>query len=151
MLEKCKLFYGHQIGSQTFAIDWRHCECCTSWHWHTFPRSRILILNIHDYAITRVFRDIHWDIPKSCQDIPVRHRLQGLLTFCHFWRLWLAAPKQACLAHCIETNGTRRIWNKCNLIDIWFIDWKRWELGNNDQIRLLYRLIFDLLIENGES
>ena len=28
--ENCKSYYCHQIGSQIFAIEWCHCECCTS-------------------------------------------------------------------------------------------------------------------------
>ena len=38
---KCKHYYCHQIGSQVCDIEWRHCECCTSWPWPTFSRSRI--------------------------------------------------------------------------------------------------------------
>ena len=29
-LEKSKHHHCHQIGSQIFAIEWRHCDCCTS-------------------------------------------------------------------------------------------------------------------------
>ena len=39
---QCKHYYYHQMGSQVFTIEWRHCECCTSRLWPTFSRSRIL-------------------------------------------------------------------------------------------------------------
>ena len=37
--KKCKHYYCHQIGRQVVAIEWCHCECCTSWPWITFSRS----------------------------------------------------------------------------------------------------------------
>ena len=43
---KCKRYYCHQIGILVFAIEWRNCECCTSWPWPTFSRSLILNVNI---------------------------------------------------------------------------------------------------------
>ena len=42
ILKKCKHYCQHQIGCQIFAVEWHHCECCTSWSWSTFSRSHIL-------------------------------------------------------------------------------------------------------------
>ena len=39
---KLQYYYCHQIGSQVFTIEWRHCECCTSWPWPTFSKLRFL-------------------------------------------------------------------------------------------------------------
>ena len=45
---KCKYYYCHQIGSQVFAIEWRHCKCCTVWPWPTLSSSNISNLNISE-------------------------------------------------------------------------------------------------------
>ena len=34
--------YCHQTRSHALAIEWRHCECCTSRSWPTFSRTRII-------------------------------------------------------------------------------------------------------------
>ena len=36
---KCKHYC--EIGSQAFAIDWHHCECCTPWPWPYFQDHKL--------------------------------------------------------------------------------------------------------------
>ena len=36
---KCKNNCCHQLGSQVYPIEWRHCECYTSWPWPPFSRN----------------------------------------------------------------------------------------------------------------
>ena len=42
LFRKWKHYYCHYLGSQVFAIEWQHCECCTSWPWPTSWRSRLM-------------------------------------------------------------------------------------------------------------
>ena len=52
-LENYKHYYCHEIGSQVFAIECRHCESCTSWPCPKFCRSQILKCEKHGNSESR--------------------------------------------------------------------------------------------------
>ena len=75
-----KHYYCHQIGSHLFAIEWRHCECCTSWPWPIFSNSWNFwkYINIQYLEIGE-----RWELAKKAQELLL-------------WRLILAIEWRQC-------------------------------------------------------
>ena len=55
------------MGSHIFSIEWRHWECCTSWPWPTFSRSRIFKSEYLDQRISQTAKDSRRQIPMDFQ------------------------------------------------------------------------------------
>ena len=106
----------HQIGSQVFAIEWHHCECCTSRPWPTFSRS--LILKCEYLAKCESWRKIlyydfytDWYLPSigTIANVPFRDielKFQGCIFETLISRKWRATACDFYTGSYSPSNGT---------------------------------------------